>query len=354
MNVSHTGWTPGASPVEPEGEAAEADEPPAVARTAPVRPGAPPSPVDAHTAAPGGKLAGAEPAVVPYDEARLKAGQITFRDVPGTLFVNGVSADDVSQGGLGDCWLMSAMAAVAQRAPERIQSLFQQNGDGTYSVHLHDVTPKGTDGRDDVKIDAKLPVGPRIDEPASGPAGLIYGSSTEKSEEWPALLEKAVAAKEGGYGKIGDGGTVQHALETLTGVRSVTQTVNPLDPEGTWNFLKTQTDRGNPLAATTPMNPNTCKFGILPDHGYTVLGIEEKDGKRFVELRNPITRMFYIDRMPDGQPGVAEEKKLWAQMVAAMKSAGRGPQDIKLGAFEMPYDQFVACFGGVVASPIHG
>jgi len=35
-----------------------------------------------------------------------------------------VEIDDVLQGGLGDCWLMSIFAAVAYVAPERIKNVF--------------------------------------------------------------------------------------------------------------------------------------------------------------------------------------------------------------------------------------
>ena len=70
------------------------------------------------------QLSGSEP-----DLRNKHAGQAITNQAHGsTLFVNGVSASDVIQGEIADCYLMAALAAVAQQSSGTITSMIQQNG----------------------------------------------------------------------------------------------------------------------------------------------------------------------------------------------------------------------------------
>ena len=58
------------------------------------------------------------------------------------LFEGRIEADDVKQGGLGDCWLLSAIASAAEAHPELIRGLFVTpfvEPCGVYRVRLYDV-----------------------------------------------------------------------------------------------------------------------------------------------------------------------------------------------------------------------
>merc|ERR1719158_206562 len=56
--------------------------------------------------------------------------------VPGCVLFGDTSPNDLQQGALGDCWLLSAFAGIAEY-PQFTESLITDNGDGTYQVHLY-------------------------------------------------------------------------------------------------------------------------------------------------------------------------------------------------------------------------
>src|SRR5262249_4280851 len=72
----------------------------------------------------------------------------------GSLFgPGGPRADDVAQGGVGDCYFLAALAETALRSPQTIQDMFVDNGDGTYAVRFFH------DGQADyVTVNRALPV----------------------------------------------------------------------------------------------------------------------------------------------------------------------------------------------------
>ena len=61
---------------------------------------------------------------------------------PARLFADGIRPSDINQGGTGDCWLLSGIAALAEH-PERVESLFMDHKanprGGPYRVKLFDI-----------------------------------------------------------------------------------------------------------------------------------------------------------------------------------------------------------------------
>ena len=76
-----------------------------------------------------------------------------YQDAAGLpLFGGTPSYEDVAQGLEGDCCLMASLAEVAARNPGDIESMFIDNGDGTYTVRFYNgSTP------DYVTVDTYLP-----------------------------------------------------------------------------------------------------------------------------------------------------------------------------------------------------
>ncbi len=195
----------------------------------------------------------------------------------GKLFVDGVSYDDVIQGSIGDCYLVSALSAVAQTNPKAIENAIKENGDGTYTVRFFE---KNSTKQVEIKIDGD------IAQSASGSAR--YAKSRDSKELWVGLIEKAYAQWKGGYEAIGNGGYPGEVMSALTGKSSSYSTNAYADSV----FAKIQ--RGaqgeKPMTAVTYGKDSGVDYngtGVYAWHAYTVLGATEEAGEKLVQLRNP-------------------------------------------------------------------
>ena len=149
------------------------------------------------------------------------AAKLTWARMPGHLAIVsdfGFRAEDLLQGGVGDCWFMSALAVVAERH-DLIANLFAadtaRNAAGCYCLRLF------LDGQwSSVVIDDLLPVtaAPRREQLAFDTrlAFCRCGSASGAQQLWASLVEKAYAKAHGSYQAI-SGGWVAEALLDLTG-----------------------------------------------------------------------------------------------------------------------------------------
>jgi len=139
--------------------------------------------------------------------------------VKGEGEAHSVDPSDVTQGALGDCYLMASMAAIANQNPDLIQKLIRDNGDGTYTVTFYQkkkVLGLFDNGHEKIEItvDADFP------EHNGSPMYAQPGDTVDgKQEIWSMVIEKAYADWKGGYEDI-EGGWPHDALEALTGVDS--------------------------------------------------------------------------------------------------------------------------------------
>jgi hypothetical protein len=130
---------------------------------------------------------------------------------------SGPSMNDINQGDLGDCYLLSSLAEVACKNPSVISSMITSNGNNTYGVRFYiNGAPKY------VTVNTALADG-----------GSIFNSATDI---WASLAEKAYAQLQAGgvatgnysasYGNswstIGNGGDPEYALEEITGSPTIT------------------------------------------------------------------------------------------------------------------------------------
>lgn len=151
----------------------------------------------------------------------------TYRLASGSLFQNGISYQDVSQGAVGDCYFLAGLAATAFRSSSTIQNMFIDNGDNTYTVRFF----KSDGTKDYVTVDKYLPTLPDINsnyvDGGNLPFAKIGGRhDSSNTELWVALAEKAYAQlNESGW--IGQdntnsyqgisGGSLVHTFEQITG-----------------------------------------------------------------------------------------------------------------------------------------
>uniref|UniRef100_A0A672H067 Calpain 5b n=1 Tax=Salarias fasciatus TaxID=181472 RepID=A0A672H067_SALFA len=129
------------------------------------------------------------------------------------LFVDGISAHDLHQGQLGNCWFVAACSSLASR-----ESLWQKVIPDWKEQEWDTEKPESYAGIFhfrfwrfgewvDVVIDDRLPT---VDNQ------LVYCHSNDSNEFWSALVEKAYAKVYGCYEAL-DGGNTADALVDFTG-----------------------------------------------------------------------------------------------------------------------------------------
>ncbi|KAJ3589042.1 hypothetical protein NHX12_009890 [Muraenolepis orangiensis] len=123
------------------------------------------------------------------------------------LFVDGISAHDLHQGQLGNCWFVAACSSLASR-----ESLWQKEQEwdteraDSYAGIFHFRFWRFGEWVD-VVIDDRLPT---VDNQ------LVYCHSDDSNEFWSAMVEKAYAKVYGCYEAL-DGGNTADALVDFTG-----------------------------------------------------------------------------------------------------------------------------------------
>ncbi len=214
-----------------------------------------------------------------------------YAQVRGDLFVSGVSATDVGQGNLGDCFFLSSLAAVAKTHPELLKKAIARNADGTYTVTFKQ-PGRNTVRSVPVTVDGDFPMR-RGGGPAFG-RGLQRGASGP--ELWPAVFEKAYASLQGSFSTLNQGGYADDALAALTGKRATRLVPKDLSAEKLWTTL------GDATRAQKPIVTGTVEFaelkrltgradlaGLIDGHAYALLGVHEARGVRYVDLYTPLT-----------------------------------------------------------------
>ena len=137
-------------------------------------------------------------------------------DMPSLKIIGDVDPSDVNQGSVGDCWLLSAISALAEfdgavstlfRKTPNLESMPHEQPN-KYTITLWDLA---TWKEVDVVVDERLA------SKATGD-GLLGCAPSIDGELWVCYLEKAVAIHCGGWDEI-DGGQCTHAWSILTGCK---------------------------------------------------------------------------------------------------------------------------------------
>lgn len=201
------------------------------------------------------------------------------------LITDGVTRDDIKQGILGDCWFLSACAAVSQRESfmKKIVPADQPLcGDG-YNGSLHFRFWRFGEW-EDVYIDDLLPT---VD------GKLIYGRCTDPCEFWVAFVEKAYAKLHGSYEAI-EGGQTMDALVDLTGGLAERHLIQNKDPH-LYRLIERARSSGAFIACSrkgdwrfsTKADPN----GLVSGHAYTITEVRkikhQRGEEKMVRIRNP-------------------------------------------------------------------
>jgi hypothetical protein len=214
----------------------------------------------------------------------------------------GPSMNDVNQGYLGDCYLLSSLAEVARQNSGIISSMFTVNGNNTYGVRFY-VNGVATY----VTVNNALADG-----------GGIFNHA---SDLWASLAEKAYAQLQASgvvtgnsvnYGNswstIGNGGAPAAALEEITGASAITNfsasgkswavtvynsslhATSFSSGSSTASLLATLVSdlaKGDDLVLSSYTNARDSagKLTLIADHAMSIYGYDGAIG--MLEIRNP-------------------------------------------------------------------
>jgi hypothetical protein len=207
----------------------------------------------------------------------------TYSYVNGSLFQNGLSADDVYQGGLGTCYYLATLAAIAQEKPDYIQNMFTDNGDNTFTVRFYN---NGV--ADYVTVDRYLPTYSSGNAVYAGWGGGSYTSTS--NELWVALVEKAYAQlAESGWSRSS---TSTNSYADISGgwMSSVISQVAGLGTSSSEAVNMTQTQlinlvNSNQVLTVGFVDAADNTLGVVNGHAYTITAYNATNGT--FHLRNP-------------------------------------------------------------------
>jgi calpain-15 len=195
------------------------------------------------------------------------------------VFEDGITASDIKQGQLGNCWFLSALGALTEIS-HLVENLFfsdKTNAAGVYSVKFC----KGGIWQV-VVVDDFFPCKPRADPVFSHANG---------DELWVLVLEKAAAKLHGGYQHL-IAGDPAHAMRDLAGCPVTTIVIDndagrAAIADGSMFLQLLEFRRCNYLMNASTNSDDASPCGLHPGHGYSILDVHEYQGKQLLRLRNP-------------------------------------------------------------------
>jgi Calpain family cysteine protease len=215
----------------------------------------------------------------------------------GEFTKNATVFSDCCQGAVGDCWFISALAAVAWSLPYSIVHRTHAESAADESQHMNQLQffhkGYGRDGPNDnpILVTDKLLVN-------NASNSLIYAYSRNAGELWPGIYEKAFAYWSGPEKNDMpnitslSGGDPALALAQLTGRKPQYFQVQPRTPDALWGLVRSNSASYrtiNPMTAWTYASgaQYTWGSGIAANHAYTILGWAWQNNKMYIVLRNP-------------------------------------------------------------------
>ncbi len=185
-----------------------------------------------------------------HHEEGTEPEPLVYKEVIGKPFVGNPSAKDAEQGGIGDCFLIAAMGAVAESRPDIIKKMIQPNKPSkSYTVTFYEVQRNGTyKPTAPIKVDAWFPTKDgKFQYTLQGTSISLDGKPL-----WPAIVEKAYAQWQGGYDKLDQGGWSGDVMSAMVGADSVPRDPQDYKPAELSDLIKKAHDAGKAMTAYTP------------------------------------------------------------------------------------------------------
>jgi hypothetical protein len=188
------------------------------------------------------------------------------------------SLDDISQGGVNDCFLFAAMAAIVNANPQQIVNMIRDNGNGTYTVTFKGI---GFFTSAEETVSADFTVGQ-------------HGNVTARRALWPLVIEKAYAQQKGGLEALGKGGNAGNALDEM--LNEGPSRFDPREKSADYILGKVAKakERNWPMTILSPKQEGTSKDkqtladntpGLHFWHTYAIIDVDAANNR--IKLFNP-------------------------------------------------------------------
>jgi len=233
------------------------------------------------------------------DHPTLCNTSLVYKSTAGSLFPHTPSNTDEYQGGMGDCYFISALGTLADSNPAAVENMFIDNGDGTFTVRFYTGTYgtiyNSSDGSigagftnnagtaDYMTVDRMLP---------ASTSGILayadYGDSCTNAANslWIPLAEKAYA-QWNQTGKEGRDGT--NAFASIQGGWMATVDAQVLGHNATDYIMSSTTAQPaiTALAAKEAVtigtiastnSADTLPNGLYGSHAYAITGYNASKG----------------------------------------------------------------------------
>lgn len=166
---------------------------------------------------------------------------------------DGVTAEDVRQGAIGNCWFLSAIAALSEE-PGRIESVFvedEANANGIYAVNFYTLGVPHT-----IIIDDYLPLREVWNNDIRAYEwNSVFSKVGLDDSTWAPLLEKAFAKYHGNYGHT-VGGDSRRAARTLSGGPYDTHAHSDHTADSLWVLIESKDNAKDMIQVNTAGNNN--------------------------------------------------------------------------------------------------
>ncbi len=209
----------------------------------------------------------------------------TYTQINAPLFsAGGASLNDVNQGALGDCYVLAALAEVANNDPNFISSMIVNNGNNTYGVRFY-----VNDHEEWVTVNDFIPT-----YTANG-GQFVFNNSSAQGNIWVDLVEKAYVqlnaegnlgryTSENGYNSIWSGWPEQ-VLNQVTGTTTINYQAST-DPS-TLASIVSALNAGNDVVLCSYSNSynSSGQLCLVGSHAMSVTGYDSVTGDLII--RNP-------------------------------------------------------------------
>jgi len=244
------------------------------------------------------------------------------------IILDGFSMNDINQGEIGNCYLMSSLSSLANY-PQLLAEVFRGikvKEKGAIEVVLR------IDGEwQIVLIDDYFPCSPETGK-------LIYAHPLG-NELWVPIIEKAWAKVNGGYMYI-NAGSPTEVLEAMTSFPIIEQnhTSDNFNNIDFWKILIEGTEKKWMMTCICPSSNEADELGLPTGHVYTFIEARESivDGTNYklARLRNPWGSISWKGKFNDND-------KVWTE---TMLTAFHYNKDSDTGDFWMDYQDYCRIF----------